>query len=123
MNLEKYSYDNIDFSDRDTLKTLIDFRAEFKTTGYMSSFSGLANPKSYSTMNADILSIYIHLDELVENTELTQKNITLLRLVMSGYSVNYIYRNFENYNKEGTIKMYNRILEKIANTSTRRCQR
>ena len=122
MNLGRYSYDDINFSDRDTLKILIDFRAEFKTTGYMSSFSGLSNHKTYSTMNVNIMSIYDYLEELISDTELTQKNITLLRLVMSGYSVNYIYRNFENYNKEGTIKMYNRILEKIAETNTRRCQ-
>lgn len=122
MNSGRYLYDDIDFSNRDTLKALMDYRAEFKTTGYMSSFSGLSNHKTHSTMNVNIMSIYDHLEELIKETDLTQKNITLLRLVMSGYSVNYIYRNFENYNKEGTIKMYNRILEKIAETSNRRCQ-
>jgi hypothetical protein len=35
---------------------------------------------------------------------------------MSGYTISYIYNNFENYRKRATISMFDRTLEKINET-------
>ena len=60
--------------------------------------------------------MYVDLENLILESDLTDKNMRLIRMVMSGYTINYIYTNFENYDKEATTKMFNRTLEKINET-------
>lgn len=113
MNKYKELYDKIDLKDKDTVKKLLYYRAQFETTGYEGSGSNFNRLDTSQSSYFEILDVYRDLDEIIHMCDFTVKNITLLRLVMSGYSISYIYNNFENYNKEATVKMFNRILERI----------
>lgn len=113
MNRHRDLYDNIDLSDRETVKNLLNYRASFKKSQYNSNGSNFNRIEPSQSFYSDLIDIYIDLDILIEECSFVGKSERLLRMVMSGYSIHYIYTNFENYNQEATIKMYNRIAERI----------
>lgn len=109
-------YDSIDFSDKDTLKQLLYSRASFESTGYASRSSAFDRNEPNNNLYTEIMIMYMDLDELINSSGLTDKNMRLINLIMSGYTVSYIYENFENYDENATIKMFSRILDKISKT-------
>lgn len=113
--MERYKdlYYKIDFNDRETVKALLLHRAEIIGSKFTSDGTMYNKISPTHSIYSDLIDIYIDLDNLISETDLTNKNKRLLNLVMSGYSINYIYRNFENYSQEPTIKMFNRTVEKI----------
>ena len=113
MSKYKELYNKIDLTDRETVKNLLLYRAYFEQTGFTSDGSAFNKISINQNSYTELLNIYIDLDVVIEECNLSVKNTTLLRLVVSGYTINYIYTNFENYNKEATKKMFNRIAEKI----------
>lgn len=113
MGKYKRLYERIDFKDKNTIKQLLYHKAQFEATGYESNGSNFNRIEPAQSSYLDMLDIYRDLDELIDRCDFTVRNKTLLRLVMSGYSISYIYNNFENYNKEATVKMFNRIIERI----------
>lgn len=106
-------YDSIDFSDKDTLKQLLYSRASFESTGYASRSSAFDRNEPNNNLYTEIMVMYMDLDILISKSGLTDRNMRLLNLVMSGYTISYIYKNFENYDKKSTSQMFNRALEKI----------
>lgn len=112
----KRLYDRIDFKDRNTLKQLIEMREQFISTSFSSRGSAYDRNEPNQMFYDDIMLVYLDLDALIDKTDITDKRMRLLNLVMSGYSLYYIYTNFENYNQQATIKMFNRTLDKIAET-------
>lgn len=113
--LNKYRryYHSIDFEDREVIKNLLYYRPYFEKSGFISD--GTAFNKVSVTQEAyvDLIGIYADLDNIIKECNFSAKNERLLNLVNSGYTINYIYTNFENYNKEATKKMFNRIAERI----------
>lgn len=110
-------YDMIDFSDRETLKQLLYKRAFFERSGYMSRGSAYDRNEINSNMYTDLIAIYMDLDDLIKRTNLTDRNLKLIELVMEGNTISYIYENIDGYSEYGTIKMFSRVLEKIAKTN------
>lgn len=113
LNKYKELYDNIDFKDREVVKTLLYYKPYFDKSDFISSGSSYNRIEPNQNMYLDLIDVYTDLDELVTSCDLSEKNKRLLRLVNSGYTISYIYTNFENYSKEATVKMFNRIAEKI----------
>lgn len=113
MNKNKELYNKIDLSDRETVKNLLNYRAYFKNSQYSSNGSNFNRIETYQSVYSDLIDIYTDLDILIDECCFTNKSKRLLRMVVSGYDIHYIYTNFENYNQEATIKMFNRIAEKI----------
>ena len=116
MSRNRELYDNIDFSDMDTLKQLMYSRASFESTGYASRASAFDRNEPNNSLYTDIMIVYMDLDELIKESRLTDKNIELINLVMSGYTISYIYNNFQDYDKSATRKMFYRVLDRIATT-------
>lgn len=113
MNYARDLYKEVDFSNRNTLKQLLSSMAQFKNTGYANRSSMFDRVEPHNEIYTSVMLLYMDLESLIGRTDLTERNRRLIALVMNGYSINYIYSNFENYNKEATIKMYNRTLDKI----------
>lgn len=109
-------YIKIDLKDRWTLKQLLLHRAEFQKSHFTSNGSSYNRIEPNYSLYTDLVEVYIDLDNIILESDLTDRNIRLLRLVMSGYTISYIYNNFENYDREATIKMFNRTLEKMIET-------
>lgn len=116
LNNNRDVYSRIDFSNKDTLKQLMYSRASFESTGYASRASAFDRNEPSNNLYTDIMIVYMDLDRLIEESDLTKRNMRLINLVMSGYTISYIYENFENYDENATIKMFGRILDKIAMT-------
>ena len=109
-------YKKIDLKDRETVKQLLYHKAEFQKSNFTSSGSSYDRIQPNHSLYTSLIEVYIDLENLILESDLTDKNMRLIRMVMSGYTINYIYTNFENYEKEATIKMFNRTLEKINET-------
>lgn len=109
-------YKKIDLKDRETVKQLLYHKAEFQKSNFTSSGSSYDRIQPNHSLYTNLIEIYIDLENLILESDLTDKNMRLIRMVMSGYTINYIYTNFENYEKEATTKMFNRTLEKINET-------
>lgn len=109
-------YEKINLKDRDTLKELLIHRAEFQKSNFTSNGSSYNRIEPNYNLYTDLVEVYIDLDNIIFESNLTDKNMRLLRMVMSGYTISYIYNNFENYEREATIKMFNRTLEKMIET-------
>lgn len=119
MGVDRIVYDEIDFSDKKVLKELMYSRAVFENTVYSSSSSTYDRIEPNNLFYDNIMFLYMDLDRLIYSAGLTDKNIELLELVMSGYTVSYIYNNFKGYNESATIKMFNRALDKIVDKNKR----
>ena len=113
--ISKYSrlYDKIDLKDKKTVKNLLYHRAYFETIGFSSDGSAFNKIDSNHNTYASLIDIYADLDILIKECNFTEKNKRLLRLVESGYTINQIYVEFENYEKWSTLKMFDRIIERI----------
>ena len=109
-------YKKIDLKDRETVKHLLYHKAEFQKSNFTSSGSSYDRVQPNHSLYTSLIEVYIDLENLILESDLTDKNMRLIRMVMSGYTINYIYTNFENYEKEATTKMFNRTLEKINET-------
>lgn len=109
-------YRRIDLKDRETVKQLLYHKAEFQQSNFTSSGSSYNRIETNYSLYTSLIEIYTDLDNLIEQSNLTDKNMRLLRIVMSGYEISDIYNKFENYEKESAIKMFNRTLEKINET-------
>lgn len=116
----KILYRSIDLKDREVVKQLLYYRAEFQDSNFTSGGSQYNRVEPNHSLYTDLIDIYIDLDSLIEESGLTDKSMELLRLVMSGYTVSYIYNNFENYGKRATISMFDRTLEKINETQRKK---
>lgn len=113
MNNNGDLYNRIDFTNKATLKQLLYSRAQFESTGYASRGSAFDRNEPSNNLYTEIMVVYMDLDSLIEKARLTDKNMRLLNLVMNGYTVSYIYENFENYDENSTIKMFGRVLDKL----------
>ena len=113
LNKYKELYNNIDFKDKETIKKLIYFRPYFEKSDFISNGSSYNRIEPNQNMYLDLMDIYSDLDSIIEECNFSAKNKRLLRLLYSGYTVSYIYTNFENYNESATKMMFNRMLEKI----------
>lgn len=113
MNNNGDLYNRIDFTNKATLKQLLYSRAQFESTGYASRGSVFDRNEPSNNLYTEIMVMYMDLDALIGKSGLTDKNMRLLNLVMNGYTISYIYKNFENYEKKSTSQMFNRTLEKI----------
>lgn len=120
MGKNKELYRKIDLKDRESVKQLLYYRAEFQQSNFTSSGSSYNRIEPNYSLYTDLIEIYTDLDNLIEESNLTDKNMRLLRLVMSGYTISYIYKNFENYSKRATISMFDRTLEKINETQRKK---
>lgn len=109
-------YRKIDLKDRETVKQLLYHKAEFQKSNFTSSGSSYNRIQPNHSLYTNLIEVYTDLDILIEESDLTDKSMRLLRLVMSGYTISYIYNNFENYRKRATISMFDRTLEKINET-------
>ena len=109
-------YKKIDLKDRETVKQLLYHKAEFQRSNFTSGGSSYDRIQPNHSLYTSLIDVYIDLENLILESNLTDKNMRLIRIVMSGYTINDIYTNFENYDKEATIKMFNRTLEKINET-------
>ena len=109
-------YQKIHLKDRATVKQLLSHKAEFQKSNFPSSGSSYDRVQPNHSLYTSLIEVYIDLENLILESDLTDKNMRLIRMVMSGYTINYIYTNFENYDKEATTKMFNRTLEKINET-------
>lgn len=116
----KELYRKVDFKDKETVKQLLYHGAVFKDSMYTSSGSSYNRIEPNHSLYTDLIDIYSDLDELIKESNLTDKNVRLLRLVMSGYTLSYIYENFENHGKSGTVNMFNRTIEKINETQRKK---
>ena len=120
MGKNKELYKKIDLKDRESVKQLLYHKAEFQQSNFTSSGSSYNRIEPKYSLYTDLIEIYTDLDNLIEESNLTDKSMRLLRLVMSGYTISYIYENFENYSKRATISMFDRTLEKINETQRKK---
>ena len=120
MEKNKELYKKIDLKDRESVKQLLYHKAEFQQSNFTSSGSSYDRIQPNHSLYTSLIEVYIDLENLILESNLTDKNMRLIKMVMSGYTINYIYTNFENYDKEATIKMFNRTLEKINETQRKK---
>ena len=120
MGKNKELYKKIDLKDRESVKQLLYHKAEFQQSNFTSSGSSYNRIEPKYSLYTDLIEIYADLDNLIEESNLTDKSMRILRLVMSGYTISYIYKNFENYSKRATISMFDRTLEKINETQRKK---
>lgn len=110
------TYDRIDLSDKETVKSLLLYQSHFKYSNYTSNTSSLECIASQQEMYTDLMVTYIVLEEIIEECNFTGKSHRLMRLIGSGYTISYIYSNFENYRTpQATFQMLDRIVDKICN--------
>lgn len=115
--MSRYSgaYKDIDFKDKNTIKSLLHYRSLFESTGFTSDGSMYNKLGGSQNVYSDLIDIYADLDVLISECDLSEKNKRLLHLVESGYTISQIYTDFENYDKSSTIEMFNRVVERITN--------
>ena len=60
-----------------------------------------------------ILSVYDKIDEIVDECNFKDKNLFLLELIYSGYSVAEVCKTHHQYKNKSTAKALDRIVKKI----------
>ena len=110
-------FDNIDISDFKVVKRLILKKMEILSVvfgGLQSNFLMSQNSDVVSTeVREQILSVYDKIDEIVDECNFKDKNLFLLELIYSGYSIAEVCKTHHKYKNKSTAKALDRIVKKI----------